>query len=168
MGMFANTLFSVLLGWVQTAASWLWSLLTNTDVSAWLRWVLDNWLALVILLCLVGLAVDIIVYLLRWQPYRVWARLLHQAKERRTPEAPQESHPPVLQRKWVYADGSTQVEDVLVPQPMQAQEPSERLTAPIRPVRRAVQRDVPERAYHQPVYPPQWNQSTKDAQGDNE
>lgn len=167
MGLFANTLFSVLLGWVQTAASWLWNLVTNADVHAWLRWVLDNWLVLVILLCLGGIAVDFIVYLFRWQPYRVWANILQSRKERKEPVPQEEEHQPILQRKWLYADGSTEVEDVPVPQPVQVQQPSERLTAPIRPVRRVVRRESAERAYHQPVYPPQWQQ-TQDEQGGNE
>ena len=167
MGLFANTLFSVLLGWVQTAASWLWNLVTNADVHAWLRWVLDNWLVLVILLCLGGIAVDFIVYLFRWQPYRVWANSLQRRKERKEPVPQEEEHQPILQRKWLYADGTTQVEDIPMPQQVQVQQPSERLTAPIRPVRRVVRQESAERAYHQPVYPPQWQQ-TQDEQGGNE
>lgn len=167
MGLFANTLFSVLLGWVQTAASWLWGLITNTNVNAWLRWVLDNWVVLVILLCLAGLAVDLIVYIFRWQPYRVWRNMLQRVKAHKEQPAPQEEHQPMLQRKWVYADGTTEVEDVPVPQPVHVQQPSERLTAPIRPVRRVLKQDTPERAYHQPVYPPHW-QNPQEEQGENE
>lgn len=167
MGLFANTLFSVLLGWVQTAASWLWSLVTNTDVSAWLRWVLDNWLALVIILCLAGIAVDFIVYFFRWQPWRVWRNYIQRRNEHKENETAQEAPQPVLQRKWLYADGTTHVEDVPLPQQMQVQQPSERLTAPIRPVRRVTRREGAEHAYHQPVYPPQWQQS-QDEQGGNE
>ena len=164
MGLFANTLFSVLLGWVQTAASWLWSIVTNTDVSAWLRWVLDNWLVLVILLCLVGAAADFVVYLFRWQPYRVWGKFLRRAKARKEEAAQEAPRPPVLQRTWMYADGTTHVEDVPVPQPLPQQD-SDRLDAPIRPARKVARRTAPEQAYHQPVYPPQWQQNQ---QGDNE
>ena len=164
MGMFANTLFSVLLGWVQTAASWLWSLVTNTSVSAWLRWLLDYWLALVILLCLAGAVVDFAVYFFRWQPYRVWGKFLRRKKVGEEPVHQETPHQPMLQRTWMYADGTTHVEDVPVPQPLQHQD-SDRLEAPIRPVRRVVQRVAPEQAYHQPVYPPQWQQNQ---QGDNE
>ena len=48
MGQFANMLFSGLLGWVQSAAAEVWSLVTNADVSLWLRWLLDNWLPLTV------------------------------------------------------------------------------------------------------------------------
>ena len=165
MGLFANTLFSVLLGWVQTAASWLWSIVTNTDVSAWLRWLLDNWLVLVILLCLAGAAVDFIVYLFRWQPYRVWRRFLRRQKESNEPAQQEEPRQPMLQRTWMYADGTTQVEDVPVPQPLSIRQDSERLEVPIRPARKVVRRTASEQAYHQPVYPPQWQQNQ---QGENE
>ena len=167
MGLFANTLFSVLLGWVQTAASWLWSIVTNTDVSAWLRWMLDNWLVLVILLCVVGAVVDFAVYFFRWQPYRVWRRFLQRGK--RQEEAPPVEEPqPVFQRTWMYADGSTQVEAVPAPQPLRVQQDSERLDTPIRPARRVMRRTAPEQAYHQPVFPPQWQQSAQEEQGDNQ
>ena len=72
MGNFANTLFSVLLGWVQSAVSWLWQLVGADGASGLMGWVLDNWLLLTIALCLVGVAVDVVIYLIRWQPYRVW------------------------------------------------------------------------------------------------
>lgn len=164
MGQFASTIFSALLGWVQTAASWLWGLVTNTDVSAWVKWLLDNWLPLVILLCVGGLVIDFAVYLLRWQPYRVWRSFLlrFSRKEEPTEEA---SAPPVFQRKWLYADGSTAVEDVHEPLQEQPAPQSEQLDAPIRPRRRMARRTTPEQAYNQPVYPPQWQ---RDQQGENE
>ena len=51
MGQFANTIFSALLGWVQTAASWLWALISAPESGGWLRWLLDNWLPLLLMLC---------------------------------------------------------------------------------------------------------------------
>ena len=104
MGQFANTLFSLLLGWVQTAASWLWSLITNVDVSAWLRWLLDNWLPLVLLLCGAGLVIDFVIYLFRWQPYRVWAGALHRLTHRHGAPGEESDDPSQAQRTWIYAD----------------------------------------------------------------
>ena len=171
MGQFANTVFSGLLGWVQTAASWLWSLATNTDVSAWLAWLLDNWLPLVILLCLAGVLVDFVVYLIRWQPYRVWGRFLRRLKGQNEPaEDSADALPqPVFQRRWVYADGSTAVEDVRDHQHEVPQQPdSDGLEAPIRPVRRMARRATLEQSYNQPVYPPQWQHNIREQQGENE
>ena len=168
MGLFANTLFSVLMGWMQTAASWLWSLMTNTDVSAWLRWILDNWLVLVILICLAGAAVDFVVYFFRWQPYRIWKNFLRRGKKREDEPAPEAAPQPVFQRTWMYADGTTEVEEVPIPQPVRIKADSGRLDTPILAPRRVVRHASPEQAYHQPVYPPQWQRTTQDEQGESQ
>lgn len=162
MGQFANTIFSALLGWVQTAASWLWALISAPESGGWLRWLLDNWLPLLLMLCAAGVVIDFLVYLLRWQPYRVWARFLRRRKgeDPAGEEAPQ----PVFQRRWLYADGSTTVEDVHEA-PEQPAPVIEQLEAPIRPTRRVARHTPTEKAYNQPVYPPQWQH---DQQGENE
>ena len=164
MGQFANSLFSMLLGWVQAAASWLWGLFADPDGGGFLRWVLDHWLALVLLLCIAGVAVDFVVYLFRWQPYRVWGRFLRRLTAKEEPDAQGEERSPVFQRKWLYADGSTSVEDVHE-EPQVQTAFHEALDAPIRPNRRVARRASGEKAYNQPVYPPQWQH---DQQGENE
>lgn len=166
MGQFADTLFSLLLGWVQTAVSWLWRLATNADVSAWMHWLLENWLTLVVLLCIGGLVVDFLVYLIRWQPYRVWRSFLHKLTKGQE-DAGQEDVLPPMQRKWLFADGTTEIEEILQPGAFE-QEQEDRLNAPIRPVRRAVRREPQGQAYHQPVYPPQWQHTIREKQGENE
>jgi hypothetical protein len=163
MGQFANTIFSALLGWVQTAASWLWGLVRAPEGSGWLRWLLDHWLPLVLLLCAAGVVIDFLVYLLRWQPYRVWARFLHRKKDD-TDDA-EETAQPVFQRKWLYADGSTTVEDVHEATQEKSAPVNEQLDAPIRPTRRVARHTPAEKAYNQPVYPPQWQH---EQQGENE
>nr|MBR4281272.1 hypothetical protein [Clostridia bacterium] len=156
MGQFANALFSVLLGWVQSAAAGLWGLITNAEISVWFRWVLENWLPVTLLLCIGGVVIDFVVYLVRWQPYRVWRGFLRRIRERDEAAAPAEQ--PVLSRKWLYADGSVSVEDVN--EPLQSPQ-EEQLSAPIRPARRIARRTTPEQAYHQPYYPPQWQQTNE-------
>ncbi len=153
MGPFADTLFTVLLGWLQNAAQGLWALITGADASAWLRWTLDNWLALVILLCLAGLLVDLMVYLLRWQPWRVW-RSFYRSLRHQDSGADKISDSGRY-RQWVYADGSTRIEEV-PPEPAQPDVELPPLTAPIRRVRRAPRVAAPEESYNQPYYPPQW------------
>ena len=156
MGQFANTLFSALLGWVQSVAAELWGLVTNADVSVWMAWILDNWLPLVILLCLGGVVLDFVVYLIRWQPYRVWGSFLHRLTGKKEETDVQMQSVP--SRKWLYADGSVAEEEIHAPlQPA----PEEKLEAPIRPVRRAARRASPEQAYHQPYYPPQWQRTNE-------
>lgn len=167
MGQFAGTLFRLLLGWVQTAVSWLWNLVTSADVSSWLQWLLDNWLTLLALLCIGGVLADFLVYLLRWQPYRVWRSFLQRLSgkgEEGDEDAPEQ---PIPVRRWVYADGRTQVEEI--PKGgFQSNLPEEHLSAPIRPTRRMARRASQEQAYHQPVYPPQWQHNTQLEQGENE
>ncbi len=157
MGQFANTLFSALLGWVQSAAAEVWNLVTNADVSLWLRWLLDNWLPLTLMLCVGGVVVDFIVYLIRWQPYRMWGRTLHRLKSKDDADAALLEQA-VPSRRWLHADGSVTEEDVR--EPLQA-EPEETLAAPIRPVRRVARRTSVEQAYHQPYYPPQWQRTNE-------
>lgn len=157
MGQFANTLFRGLLGWVQSAAAELWSLVTNAEVSAWLRWLLDNWLPLVLLLCLGGAVLDFLVYFIRWQPYRVWGSFLRRLTGKEESDSAQQE-PTAPSRKWLYADGSVAEESAF--EPLQP-EPEEKLEAPIRPVRRVARRTTPEQAYHQPYYPPQWQRTNE-------
>lgn len=167
MGQFAGTLFRLLLGWVQTAVAWLWNLVTSADVSVGLRWLLDNWLPLLLLLCIGGLLVDFLVYLLRWQPYRVWRSFLQRMSGKAEEQPEEDPVQPISVRRWVYADGTTQVEEV--PEGGFTDNlPEEHLNAPIRPTRRAARRASSEKAYHQPVYPPQWQQNTQLEQGENE
>lgn len=171
MGQFANMLFSGLLGWVQTVVSGLWRLGTNADVSSWFRWVLDNWLPLTLILCAAGLIIDFLIYLIRWQPYRVWGGFLRRMTGRSQPEAGEENSEEEsrYQRKWAYADGTTIVEDVRqLNKKTGRQEESEQLEQPVHPVRRAVRPAAPEKSYYQPVYPPQWQKSTKENSGGNE
>lgn len=165
MGQFAGSLFKMLLGWVQTAASWLWNAITNPGGESPLQWLTDNWLTLVILLCAAGVLIDLVVYIFRWQPYRVWRRILQRLKRKDEPEEEPERPPLAFQRKWLYADGSTAVEDIHE-EPREPMVPvNDQLDAPIRPRRRVARHMPEENAYNQPVYPPQWQHNQ---QGDNE
>lgn len=72
MGSFINALFNFLLGWIRGTAQWLWNMVTSDSHGGLLGWAMRNWLPLVILLCIFGVVMDFLVYLIRWQPYRVW------------------------------------------------------------------------------------------------
>lgn len=163
MGQFANTIFSGLLGWVQAVVSSLWQLITSSDTSAWLRWLLDNWLPLTLLLCAAGLVIDLLVYLIRWQPYRVWGGFLNRIMGRSNvdPDGEELEEASQFQRRWVYADGTTSVEDLRKAAQEEANA-DDHLELPIRPVRRTVMHGTTDEAYYQPVYPPQWQRTTKD------
>lgn len=108
MGNFSNTLFSTLLGWLRNAAAWLWAFLSDPQSGGMIVWIADNWLPLVILLCVACMLIDFIVNLFRWQPHKVWAsffrRLFGHDRE--------ESDTKTIRRRWIHADGTTSIEEV--------------------------------------------------------
>ena len=93
MGSFANTLFTIMLGWIQAAAAALWSAFTTENGGSFLQWIGKNWISLAVILCAVGLILDLGVYLLRWRPMQVWKsffRRLRHGKEE--PEEQEQEH----------------------------------------------------------------------------
>ena len=91
MGSFANTLFTIMLGWIQAAAAALWSAFTTENGGSFLQWIGKNWIMLAVILCAVGVILDLGVYLLRWRPMQVWKsyfRRLRHGKEETEEPAP--------------------------------------------------------------------------------
>ena len=91
MGSFANSVFSVLLGWIRNLVTQGWSLLSNSENGGFLAWIGENWKVLVLVLCVGGMVIDFLVYLARWKPQKVWAsffrRLRGEGVEADDPEA---------------------------------------------------------------------------------
>ena len=59
MGSFANTLFTILLGWLQGAVSAVWSAFTSEKGNGFLTWIGDHWILLAGILCIIGLVADL-------------------------------------------------------------------------------------------------------------
>ena len=76
MGAFANSIFSLLLSWVRGAASSVWNLVFDADQGAFFRWLGDHWITVALVVCLAGMAVDMIIHQLRWRTHRVWFSFL--------------------------------------------------------------------------------------------
>ena len=55
MGSFANTVFSILLGWLQGLISIIWSALTDKGGESFFQFIGDNWIKITLILCAVGL-----------------------------------------------------------------------------------------------------------------
>ena len=72
MGSFANSLFTLMLGWLQGAVSAIWSAFTNNNGASFLNWIGRHWILIAAILCAIGMAADLCVYILRWKPFRVW------------------------------------------------------------------------------------------------
>lgn len=107
MGSFISALFNLLLGWIRGAAQWLWSMVTSDSSGGLLGWAMRNWLPLVILLCIFGIVVDFLVYLIRWQPYRVWGSFFTRFLPKRARRTPTGRH-------LIYADGTMVDEEQVV------------------------------------------------------
>lgn len=101
MGSIANMLLRMLLGWLEGATSWVWRLFSGQETGQ-MAWLMNNWLLCAVALCALGAAVDFVVYLFRWQPWRVWRRVWIHLTRKEKEEAPV--------RRLLYADGRTEVE----------------------------------------------------------
>ena len=90
MGSFANSLFTILLGWLQGAVSAVWNAFTTENGNSFFTWIGKNWLLIAGVLCLTGLAADLCVYLFRWKPYKVWKSFFRRERENEEPEQEEE------------------------------------------------------------------------------
>ena len=98
MGSFANQLFTLMMGWIQSACAAVWQAFSGTGEPAAINWLQEHWLIAAFVLCVLGAAADLIVYLFRWHPIEVWRsffrRIKERAEERRSqvmqPSAPDE------------------------------------------------------------------------------
>lgn len=113
MSSFANTVFSMLLGWVRGAVAGLWALMSEEGGGA-LKWLGEHWLELTVALCILGTLVDVTVHLIRWRPYKVWASFFRRLRSKGTEEPAAQPAAPVkrMRREWVYPDGNTRTEEV--------------------------------------------------------
>ena len=73
MGTLADSLFNLLMGWVRALVNAIWALFT-TDHTTLLEFLGKNWALIVVVILAAGLAIDWLVWLIRWQPYHLWAR----------------------------------------------------------------------------------------------
>lgn len=73
MGTLADSLFNLLMGWVRALVNAIWALFT-TDHTTLLEFLGKNWVLIVVVILASGLAIDWLVWLIRWQPYHLWAR----------------------------------------------------------------------------------------------
>lgn len=78
MGAVADTLFTALMSWVRALVSDLWTI-ASPERTSMLEFLGKHWIALTLLLLAVGLALDWLIWLVRWQPYRLWAQRIRRA-----------------------------------------------------------------------------------------
>ena len=93
MGSFANTLFTILLGWLRGAVSAVWTAFTSEQGNTFLTWIGNHWIPIALILCVIGLAADLCVYLLRWKPFKVWQSFLFRNRVREEADDEPEEKP---------------------------------------------------------------------------
>ncbi|MBR2717938.1 MAG: hypothetical protein IKB78_01390 [Clostridia bacterium] len=116
MGSFANGMFSVLLGWVHGAAGWAWKVLFNEEDGGLISWIGENWLGLIIALCVICMAVDAVIHLLRWRSHRVWISFFRRLTGKADQGQDTGGFSGRMRREVYYADGTAHTEEVEVPQ----------------------------------------------------
>lgn len=95
----ANAILSLLLGWLRTLITRFWNIITSEDGSAFLTFLSNNWLKILLILCVGGFVIDKVIYLIRWQPFRVWQHRRRRRKgnaDEPIPEADYSAHQPPL------------------------------------------------------------------------
>lgn len=84
MGTLADSMFSVLMSWVRALVSGIWALFSSENTTV-LEFLGKNWMMIAVVIIAAGLVMDWLVWLIRWQPYHIWAqrirRLLHIEEE---------------------------------------------------------------------------------------
>ena len=93
---YADMFITLMLGWIRGVTNWIWSMIRLGRGSAgrnFLSWFSSHWLQMVLVLLLAGVAMDWLVWLVRWRPYWLWF-----GKKRRlvndTPESPRRREQP--------------------------------------------------------------------------
>ena len=83
MGGFANSVFQAMTGWLRTLVSLIWNYAADSGSPSLIQWIGNNWVSLIIGLCILGVAADFTVYLFRWKPYLVWKSFFHRNRARK-------------------------------------------------------------------------------------
>ena len=122
MGTFADSLFTVLMSWVRGLVNAIWALFSADHTTA-LEFLGKNWLIIAAAIIFGGLVIDWIIWLLRWQPYHLWAqrarRLLRIEEPEEEEETPGRAHAAVMPgRKRVYT--KAQLDESMEIQPFAA------------------------------------------------
>ena len=71
---YTNAIVNAMLGWLKGLASWVLRLFNLSGGFSPLKFLADNWLKLLIFFLILGVALDLIVWLIRWRPHWVWFR----------------------------------------------------------------------------------------------
>ena len=71
---YTNAIVNAMLGWLKGLASWVLRLFNLSGGFSPLKFLADNWLQLLIFFLILGVVIDLLVWLIRWRPHWVWFR----------------------------------------------------------------------------------------------
>ena len=120
MGAWADSLFTVLMSWVRALVNGIWALFSS-DHTTILEFLGKNWIMIAAVLIAAGLVIDWLVWLVRWQPYHLWARRLRRLL--RIPD-PQEDEEEPRRRATPAQHPAMRRESACEPEAEQAYEPA--------------------------------------------
>ncbi len=81
MGGYAQFCIQVMIGWLRSVISQIWSIFSGRGNSSFLAWAGNNWKYILLVICAVGALADLAVYLFRWEPYKVWKSYFNRRKK---------------------------------------------------------------------------------------
>lgn len=85
MSNFIHSMLELLLSWVKGVFSDIWSMLSG-DNGSFFAWMGRHWLSLVCVLLISGITLDLMIYILRWKPQRVWKSTFDRLFRKKTEE----------------------------------------------------------------------------------
>ena len=91
MGILTDSMFSALMSWVRALVSAIWALFSSERMTA-LEFLAKNWIGVAVVIILAGLVIDWLVWLIRWQPYHIWAQRVRRLLRIAAPEADEETY----------------------------------------------------------------------------
>lgn len=71
---YSNAIVDAMLGWLKGLATWVLRLFNLSGGASPLKFLAGNWLQLLVILLIMGVAIDLVVWLIRWRPHWVWFR----------------------------------------------------------------------------------------------
>lgn len=69
---YSNAIVNAMLGWLKGFAGWVLKLFNLSAGFSPLEFLANNWLKLLIFFLILGVVVDLLVWLIRWRPHWVW------------------------------------------------------------------------------------------------
>ena len=108
MGSLANSIFRLMLGWLQGIVAAVWSAFTTEKGGSVFAWFGKYWIPIAGILCVIGLVSDLCVYLVRWKPFQRWFGFLRHDRE----EEHEVRIRPAQQKETAYAVETTEKEEI--------------------------------------------------------